>query len=147
MNGHIKSIVINGIRFFLILLWVYAASAKLLAFRQSRVEMHSQVFSPAVADFLTWAIPVSELIIAITLISKKFQKTGFILSVFFLTIFSGYILLIVSNAFNHIPCSCAGIFRNISWHTQLAFNMLVLTVSITALYLKISQKGGNMGKA
>lgn len=129
----------------LILLWVYAAMSKLLSFERSRMQMMNQVFPAAMNRILLWAVPITELFITGLLLFSRSRKTGLVLSIILLSLFSGYILLVMLNIFNRIPCSCGGIISELSWGQHLVFNLVFLGSALVGLVF-YHKKGGRMRK-
>lgn len=119
----------------LILLWTYAAASKFIDYDQSRREMLNQIFPRSVSEVLAWAVPSIELVVATLLLLPKTLKTGLYASVILLVIFTGYIGLIMVNTFGRIPCSCGGILEEMTWGQHLAFNLVLLLLTSTALAL------------
>jgi hypothetical protein len=129
----------------LILLWVYAATSKLINYEQSRMQMMNQVFPDSINAVLLWVIPITELLIAGLLLFSKSRIAGLILSAILLFLFSGYVLLVMLNVFDRIPCSCGGIISKLSWGQHLVFNLVFLALAILGLGIEL-KKGGRMEK-
>lgn len=146
MNDKVKEITLTSINILLIFLWMYAATSKLLNYEQSRIQMMNQVFPVFISKLLLWTVPVSELLIAGLLLSKKWRIPGLLFSCLLLFLFTVYILLVMSNVFGRIPCSCGGIISRLSWGQHLAFNIFFLTLALVGFMVSI-KKGGYMGKA
>ena len=133
-------IYVKLISCMLILLWVYAATSKLISFERSKWEMMNQPLDPWFEKVLVWAVPLIELTTAVLLIYERTRLKGIILSAFLLLSFSIYITLIKLNYFGFIPCSCGGILRSLSWTQHLLFNLFFLTLSLTALIHYIKER-------
>ena len=117
----------------LILLWVYAATSKLVDYEASRSQMLSQVFPLRISKILVWAVPVAELVIAGLLLFSKTLKTGIYASAFLLTFFTLYIALIMTGIFGRIPCSCGGVLEDLTWTQHLIFNLFFLALTLIAI--------------
>ena len=50
-----------------------------------------------------------------------------------LTLFTGYIAAILLHFFPRTPCSCGGIFRNLSWQQHFWVNLGLITLTTLAL--------------
>lgn len=146
MNGHIKSIVSAGIRFFLIFLWVYASVSKLADYERSRGEMLNQIFSVWLAEILVWAVPLAELSAAALLLFNKTRLYGLLLSSLLLLSFSVYIALVMLNVFNRLPCSCGGVLNNMSWGMHLLFNLFFLALALCGLFHDFKERRWPMGE-
>ncbi|MBO9672134.1 MAG: hypothetical protein J7577_01720 [Sphingobacteriaceae bacterium] len=123
-----------------ILLWVYTAGNKLTNFQSYRQEMSLQVFSPAFAAILVYAVPFIEILCAILLLIKKTSKLGLVLSLLLMLAFTGYILLIISGYYPKTPCSCGGVIKAMGWKAHLIFNLFFVTAAILALYIKLKRE-------
>jgi len=114
-------------------MFFYAAYSKLIDMQQSRIQMRGQVFPAAIADILTWLIPVTELIITTGLLLSPTRLRALYASLGLLLLFSIYIAITMSGTFGKIPCSCGGILRHMGYWTHLIFNlgfMLLATLGI-----------------
>lgn len=130
-----RSKVIEIFAALLVLLFVYAASSKLLNIPQSTFELFRQPLPRWSIPFLVWAIPIGELLISIALMFKKTRTIGFYASFALLTIFTGYIILGLANAFSKVPCSCGGIISGFTWTQHLIFNLFFVAVSLAGIIL------------
>jgi hypothetical protein len=73
---------------------------------------------------VTWILPALELLIAALLMAGKFRERGLLLAFFTMEAFTIYVLLIITNTFSYIPCSCAGIFKWMNWNIHLVVNII-----------------------
>ena len=60
---------------------------------------------------------------------------GLYLSVTLLTLFSGYVLIVLLGAFGRIPCACGGVIELLGWKGHLVFNLFFLLINIQAIRL------------
>lgn len=117
----------------LVLLFVYAACSKLLAFDDFRGQLHNQPIPYGLAEVLWYGLPALELLAAALLLFTRTVFGGLVLSAFLLLVFSGYISLVLLGAWARVPCSCGGILNGMSWGPHLAFNLLFLAISLAAI--------------
>lgn len=134
------SIILFVIKLLLLSLWVYAATVKLGNMNMNYKSMREQIFPDYIADILVYAIPITELIIAGILLFR--EKLGLLLSAGLLSAFILYILVINLRIFGKIPCACGGIFQKMSYDGHLVFNIVMLLLSLTALYIHKHNKTG-----
>jgi len=139
----IPSIALPLICFLLILLWVYAACSKLMAFDLFRVQMDKQLLPPFLKHHLVYLLPPFELFIAVSLFFDKTRLFGFYLSAAALFAFSVYIGLAISKTLGRIPCSCGGIFRKMGWQTHLLFNTFFLLLTAIGIYIIYRERRGH----
>jgi uncharacterized membrane protein YphA (DoxX/SURF4 family) len=137
INKEMMADMVSGL---FILLFVYAASTKLLDYQKFQVQLGK---SPVLAPFVSWVawlIPAIEIGIALALLIRKIQLMALYASFCMMIIFSGYIILIL-NFSDYIPCSCGGILENMSWSQHLSFNFLfVLLACVGILLYPIGQR-------
>lgn len=75
--------------------------------------------------FLTYAIPLSELLVVLMMWVEKTRKQGIYGSFFLMSVFTTYLvyLHVVSPI---TPCSCGGIFELLSFNQHLVLNFILL---------------------
>lgn len=114
----------------LILLFLYAAASKLMDYKRYWGEMNNQPFDNKFTTLLTIAIPAAEIITVLLLIIHKTRKWGFIASAFLMTIFSGYIALVLAKFYDRVPCTCGGVLDQLGWGPHLVVNIGFLALSL-----------------
>lgn len=117
-----------------IMTYVYAAVSKLVLFQVFVLQINQQPFDNKYTPLLVRLIPTIEIILALMLIIPKFNRLGLYLSTGLMLCFTVYIMLIISNYFGHIPCSCGGIFPGFSWPQHFIFNLILLVIGGTGIY-------------
>nr|WP_068891092.1 MauE/DoxX family redox-associated membrane protein [Pedobacter panaciterrae] len=128
--------LLNIIYSLFILLWVYTAGSKLADFNNFKHEMSNQVFPAAYASFLIYILPSIEIITSLLLFSSKTRIIGLYVSFLLILVFTVYVGLAVMNVYEQIPCSCGGILKYMSWEAHLMFNMCLLLLAITGIYIQ-----------
>jgi putative oxidoreductase len=113
----------------LVLLFAYTGANKLFGLTDFTASMYNQPIPHPLAYILARVIPIAEILTAACLLSSKTQKLGLYTSFSLLTIFTIYIGLILLHVFRKIPCSCAGIFRHVTWQQHLWINLLLLALT------------------
>ena len=119
----------------LIMLFAYTASSKVQAPDAFYKALLNQPLPPALSSQLVWALPLLELGAAGLLLYPPFRRWGFALSSLLLLGFTGYILLILLNAFGYVPCACGGILEQLSWEQHLLVNLFFWALSLIGLFL------------
>jgi hypothetical protein len=117
----------------LVLLFTYAAVSKLINIDLFRTQLYLQPIPHSLADFLQYALPASELLIAILLCYPHTQLAGMWLSMGLLLVFTVYISLGIFHYWKQIPCSCGGILHHMSWTTHYIFNWTFILINLAAL--------------
>lgn len=134
-NKYLLDIIV----FLLVLLWVYTATSKLMDIAGFKEQLYNQAFSRTIAQILLWLIPSTELTAAILLLFAKTRLAGILLSFFLMSLFTGYIVLVLAGYYDRVPCSCGGVLKILGWTAHLWFNSFFLFISGLSipLYKKI----------
>jgi hypothetical protein len=125
----------------LILLFIYAAASKLLAFADFRGQLYNQAFPHWLADILLYTLPAAELVLAGLLCFAGTRRAGLWLAAGLLALFSGYIALALLHYWDTLPCSCGGIISRLSWGGHLALNLFFILISLSALLFQPNPQG------
>lgn len=132
-----KKTIIEVISLLLVILWVYAGLSKLLDYETSRFQLGRSPFLEHFAGIVAWAIPVSEILVAIGLLIPRTRLASLYASFALMLMFTGYIYLILNHSY-YIPCSCGGVLSGMDWYTHLWFNIGFTTLALTAIILSVS---------
>lgn len=119
----------------LILLFVYTASSKLIT-RPAFADVLGQ--SPLIGErayFISWLVPLTEIIISMLLLWPATRLIGFYASLSVLILFTGYIALMIKFS-SHLPCSCGGVIQLLSWKQHLFFNLIFILISAAGVVLQ-----------
>jgi hypothetical protein len=114
-----RSLILNILIAIFVLLFVYPGSAKLIHFADNVKAMHRQPLATWLTDFLTYAVPIAEMIIVALLIPEKIKLAGLYLFTAMMIVFTGYVILVLGNYYGIIPCLCVGIMKSLSWTAHL----------------------------
>lgn len=140
------NILLTGLVFILILLWVYTAFSKLAEFENFKKQLYNQTFSPDLAEILVWLIPAMEITTATLLAFSKTRLPGLLISVLLMGIFTTYTLLVLMDYYERTPCSCGGVLKEMSWRSHFWFNTIFLNLGILGTFLNLKllkiKKGG-----
>ena len=131
---NLKIKVIDLISYFFIMLFCYAGISKLMDFENFQLQILSTFIPSAFLKIIPITIIISEFLIAGLLCYKNTRNIGLIGSFTLMSIFTSYIIVILSTSEN-LPCSCGGILEKMSWHQHLYFNIGCIILSVVALVL------------
>ncbi len=123
----------------LILLFAYTATSKLLAYRSFARTLRESPLIHNGADTIGWLLPAIEYIVVLLLFFPALRTMGFYASaclLFVFTLYLSYMLLFVP----HLPCSCGGVLRSMSWQQHIFFNLFFLGLSVSGIYLHAKHK-------
>ncbi|NGM60465.1 hypothetical protein G5B30_00915 [Sphingobacterium sp. SGG-5] len=146
--------LLNIITILLIVFWLYVALDKLWNLDGFHASLLKQPFPNWWADVLFWLLPLIELGVAAAFI-RPLRRPGltlfaffnpFLLSSLLMFVFTVYIGLGVAGIYAKRPCSCASVFRSMSWERHLIVNIALLGISLYGYYLsrKDSNDNGSM---
>jgi putative oxidoreductase len=119
----------------LILLFCYTAIAKLMDVQEFQRQLNNQEVPEWSKAVLVWLIPASELLVSLLLLIPATRIIGLYGSALLMTLFTGYMALVVVGYFDRVPCSCGGVLRTMSFPVHLVFNLFFLSLSIAAIYI------------
>ncbi len=114
----------------LIFLFCYTASSKLVEHAAFLSILRSSPILHRYAWFVSWMIPVVEIIVAGLLFFPATNSTGLRLSLVLLILFTGYIAYMML-FFPRLPCSCGGIIQSLSWGQHLGLNIFLVFLILT----------------
>ena len=129
----VKNKVISIISFAFIILYIYAASSKLLDFETFRMQLAQSPLLSAYAGTIAWIVPGLEIAIAILLSIPKYRILALYAALTLMVMFTAYIYLIL-NYSDFIPCSCGGVLEDLSWTQHLIFNVVFIFLAGAAIF-------------
>lgn len=129
-----RNVIVDLIISFLVLLLIYTAASKLFDFNEYADQMRNQPFPSWMSSILIWAVPFSEIAIVILLLFDRLKALGLFLSFLMLMTFTIYVGLILMQSFRYVPCSCAGIFKFMTWRTHLIVNIILTAIAFVGFW-------------
>jgi uncharacterized membrane protein YphA (DoxX/SURF4 family) len=140
-----RTAVVEIISFLFILLFVYAATSKLLDYQKFQVQLGKSPLLTAFAGWVAWIIPAIEIIISVFLAIPSLRLNGLYASFSLMVMFTAYIITITKFS-DYIPCSCGGVLQNMSWNQHLVFNIFFVLLAAAGILLhsKLSNSPGRM---
>lgn len=128
-----KNLVIEILIFLTSIVLIYAGISKILDIRLFQIQMGKSPMLPEFSiTFLSYFIPLIEILIAILLFIEKFRKFALYSSFILFLIFTLY-LFVLNNFFVDVPCACGGILGDIGYNTHIIFNLFFTLVLILIL--------------
>lgn len=133
-----KNPVLNGwlieiISALFILLFVYTGISKLSEQNNFRVVLSQSPLIGSKANLISWLLPITELLTALLLFFPMTKKWGLMISLALMCIFTGYISYMII-ATSHLPCSCGGVLKQMTWSQHLKFNILFTALAGLSLW-------------
>lgn len=124
-----RNTIIEIICSLFIILFIYTGINKIMDFAKFKFEMGRSPFLQNISEFVAITIPPAELLIALMLIIKRTRLLGLYVSFFLMTLFTGYVWIMLHYAYD-LPCSCGGIIQKMTWNQHLYFNALFTTFAL-----------------
>ncbi|MBB5438141.1 putative membrane protein YphA (DoxX/SURF4 family) [Pedobacter sp. AK017] len=135
----LKNITINIICYSFALLYLYAATNKLIAFDDLQLQMSKSPIITDFAPFLVWFVPALEILIAMLFFIGLFIERTILLGLYaaftLMCFFTVYIVAIISFS-DSVPCSCGGIIEEFSWQEHLVFNVVFIVLGVVGIVLQ-----------
>lgn len=119
----------------LILLFTYTGVFKLVSHFDFYQDLRNQPIFKRFAIFLSWAVPLLELLLVALLCSKRTMRTGFLLSYILMLAFTIYTAIILLGVLGKRPCSCGGIIRQMNWQEHFLFNLGFTIIALLGFWL------------
>lgn len=135
----LKKVIVTGICYAQALLFIYAATSKLLDFENFQVQLGQSPLVSAYAGWIAILVPATEIVFAIALTFPKTQLIALYGSYVLMVMFSAYIYIIL-NYSEFIPCSCGGVLEKMTWNQHLIFNLLFVFAGAIAIILHYNAK-------
>lgn len=136
----IRRIFLHIAIFSFIALFVYAAIAKLMDFQKFQVQLGQSPMLTRYATVVAWAVPVSELVVAIFIMFERTRLAGLYGAFGLMVMFTTYIIL-ASRFSDYVPCSCGGILESLGWTEHLIFNSVFVVMAFVAVLLQPARRG------
>ncbi len=127
-----KKWIIEVITVLLIILWVYAATGKLLEYQVFVAQLHTHPMLNPFAGFLAWALPATEFIVSALLVVPKTRLIGLYCTAGLLLSFTIYLMLMLLSG-KDLPCSCSGIVSALNWGQHIVFNLVFMFLAIIGI--------------
>lgn len=147
------NIIYGLLRIVMLLFWIYVGIDKVWQLHAFKIALTQQPIISYFAPVLFWLLPVLEISLGLLLAfpSQKVQSWGWKASILLISVFTVYIALGVLDVYEQKPCMCSSFLSNVTWHTHLVINSVILALSILGWVLnkssiKHTHKTGLNGK-
>ncbi len=124
-----KRQTIEVISFLFILLFTYAAIAKLMELEKFRIQIGQSPLLTDIARPVAVIVPVTEILISFLLAIPKLRFIGLLMALNLMVMFTTYVFIIM-NFSEHIPCSCGGVLQSLGWQGHLILNLVFVVLGI-----------------
>ncbi len=138
-NSKIGKSIIIATSYLFVLLFLYAATSKLLDFETFTVQLAQSPLLSAYAGVIAWMVPGIEIVIAVLLVFPRFRILALYACFTLMVMFTAYIYIIL-NFSDFIPCSCGGVLEKLSWTQHLIFNIVFIILAGVAVFFSLQEK-------
>ncbi|MBW4359343.1 MauE/DoxX family redox-associated membrane protein [Flavobacterium taihuense] len=145
LNIKIQTMILEFICLLYLLLFVYAGVSKLLDFENFRIQLGQSPLLSAFAGWVSFLVPVVELVICVFLIIPRLRIIGLFASYGLMVLFTAYIFTVLHYT-SFVPCSCGGVLEKLNWTQHLIFNAVFVVLAILALVFHFSNTVFTTGK-
>jgi thiol-disulfide isomerase/thioredoxin len=127
-----RNFLVNLITWFFILLFIYTSVAKLAELHAFKDQMAASPLLGGLAGFISWALPLTEIALAVALFIPAWHRKGLYASLALMVLFTIYLggILIIDE---HLNCSCGGIIEDLSPRQHLLFNGAAIILAVLAI--------------
>ena len=127
-----KNIFPEIISFLLVFLFVYAAFSKLFNYTDFKNQLSKSPLIHSLYEPVSIILPLTEIVTAVLLCIESTRKTGLVLSFILMTLFTLYIIYMLLFE-KHLPCSCGGVLKQMTWKQHLVFNIFFTALAFTGV--------------
>lgn len=128
------AVITEIISLLLVILFLYTGISKLTEYVTFKAQISQSPVLKYIAPVLAWALPITELIVAILLFIPRYRLIGFYSSFILMISFTGYVIAILTTS-EELPCSCGGVLEQLSWQGHLVFNSIFSLLAFTGIFL------------
>jgi len=118
----------------LLLLFLYTAVSKLSDYESFRFVLTKSPLLYPFAGFISIALPITELFMALLLFIPRTRLTGLYASFILISLLTLYLIYMI--AFTpDLPCNCGGVLKLLSWKQHIFFNLFFMLLSLCGIFL------------
>jgi uncharacterized membrane protein YphA (DoxX/SURF4 family) len=130
-----RATIIEGIVVIYIILFLYTGISKIIDYPTFKEQIAQSPLLGPFSKMVAILVPLIEFTIVILLTVPRWRLKGFYASIVLMTIFTIYIISILSFS-KEIPCSCGGIISELSWGQHIFFNSIFIVMAIIAVFFE-----------
>ncbi|WP_166962499.1 MauE/DoxX family redox-associated membrane protein [Yeosuana marina] len=128
----VYQILTKTISLLYVILFVYAATSKLIDFNHFTTQLTRSPYISNYAHWISWGTPTIEYILAGLLAFKIYTLKAFYASFSLMVLFTIYIVFVL-NFSDSIPCSCGGVLSSLGWKDHVIFNMVFIVLALIGI--------------
>lgn len=127
-----KKIFVEVTAILFVLLFIYAATTKLVDAEKFRIQLGQSPMLAPYAGWIAWVIPLLEILIALLLMFERTKLSALYAAFFLMVMFTVYIVAITKFS-TYIPCSCGGVLQDMTWNQHLIFNIAFVLMAVISI--------------
>lgn len=139
VKPHIRNAIVELISLLYVLLFIYAATSKLMDFEHFRIELGQSPLLSSFADWIAVLVPAAEYLTCLLILIPKFRFTGLFLAYGLMVMFTTYIFIIL-NFTAFVPCSCGGVLEKLDWKSHMIFNLIFVCLGVLGIVFHTDRK-------
>lgn len=136
-----RETIVQIICYSFILLFMYTAISKLLAFNVTEFDMHRNPILGNYPRFWAISVPLVEIVVSVLLFLPGTRKIALFATLLLMIGFTGYVGVLLASDF-HLPCTCGGIFRQLTWTQHLYVNIALTILAVIGIILNGQGRDG-----
>lgn len=114
--------------FAYVYLFAYTAHAKFVGHDKFVTTLSkSPLIGPEYADFIAWAIPVAEALLALLLVYPPMMRKALWASMSLIVAFTTYLIYMVVSDLPR-TCNCGGVIESLTWTQHILFNLILIAI-------------------
>jgi uncharacterized membrane protein YphA (DoxX/SURF4 family) len=130
----LRNIIVEIVALLYVCLLLYTGLAKLMDYDLSREQMAVMPLVGPFSGIATWLLPISEIILAVIIFIPTTRIKGLYVGTLLMLAFTIYVAYLM-NYHSHLPCTCGGFLKQLSWQQHLLFNGTFTLLGGLAIYL------------
>jgi hypothetical protein len=132
-------VIADFISGLILLLLLYTSISKMVDYERFKDVLRASPLLKSFAGFIAWALPLTELIIALMLFIPATRLKGLYTSLALLILLTLYLVYMIKFT-PHLPCNCGGVLKQLSWTQHIFFNLFFIGLSIAGIVLAKRKK-------
>ncbi|WP_339865350.1 MauE/DoxX family redox-associated membrane protein [uncultured Algoriphagus sp.] len=125
----LTAILVEIIAWLLAALFTYTAVSKVYDWSGTLRAVKGQVFPDWMNIPLLYGLPILEVSVAVILLLPKTRSAALGISFLLMSVFTGYVALVLTGVFGRIPFSCGGILSSLDWKEHLIVNLVLTAIA------------------
>jgi len=127
-----RTLLADIVAYLFIFLFLYTGALKLTEIQTFRQQLSTSPLMSHFAGFISWALPIGEILLAIALFIPKTRLKALYATATLMTLFTGYVIYALFIA-GQISCSCGGIIENLTPNQHVAFNSACVILAVIGI--------------